>query len=140
MHDVESGIGAIVRTLNEQDEAAHVIPMLQPGISAPQSLPDYVSHREDATHAGMMSAQVIVIEFENAAKEIEALGEELKAAQIRAEKAQAVLADALKKLAATARAYRSEAAEVFNHVEHVTAKANEAVALCAALSVKTATK
>ena len=142
MTDVENGIGSIVRTLNEQDEmlarGAQVYP---PPTSQPTAaLPDYVRHQDGATRAGMMSAHVIAIEFEAAAKEVEKLGEELKAAQERAEEAQLLVADALKHLADTARAYRTEAAEAFNYVEHVTAKASEAVALCATLASKVATK
>jgi len=102
----------------------------------PQALPDYVKHNEDATRTGMLSAHAIVLEFESAAGEIEKLGEELKAAQLRSEDAQNMLAKALKDLTATAKAYRDEAARVFSHVEHVTTKAAEASVLCAQLRDK----
>lgn len=104
----------------------------------PQALPEYVQHSDEATRSGMLSAHVIVLEFEAAAKEIEKLGEELREAQARSEEAQNVLAQALKDLTTTAKAYRVEAARVFTHVEHVTARASEASALCAQLNSKVA--
>ncbi len=102
------------------------------------ALPDYVQHAEGATRAGMLSGQAIVNEFEATAKEMEKLGEELKAAHARGEERQAVLAKALADLTATVQFYREEAAKVFAQVEDVTAKASEATALCATLRSKVA--
>lgn len=105
---------------------------------APLPLPDYVEHIADATRVGMLSAQAVVMEFETTAKEIEKLGEELKEAQKRAEAGQEVLTKALADLTETAKAYRSEAARVFKHIEETTTKASEASALCQELRGKIA--
>lgn len=129
MNDASAiGLTAINEELGEGEAGAYTAPA--PLMTA---LPDYVKHSDDATRTGMLSAHAIVLEFESAAAEIEKLGTELKAAQVRAEEAQAMLANALKDLTATAKTYRDEAARVFAHVEHVTTKASEASALCAQL-------
>jgi hypothetical protein len=48
-------------------------------------VPEYVSHRERATEIGKPSAEAIVQEYETAAKEIEAMGEIVKAMVQRCE-------------------------------------------------------
>src|SRR5690242_9367012 len=47
-----------------------------PRIAAP--VPDYVSHREDTSEIGKLSAEAIVKEYEETAKEIEAMGDVVK--------------------------------------------------------------
>ena len=39
-------------------------------------LPEYVTHRDGVSEIGMLSAEAVVREYENAAKEIEAMGKE----------------------------------------------------------------
>lgn len=104
----------------------------------PLTLPDYVSHNGDTPRSGMISAAAIVQEFEATAKEIEKLGEELKAAQAKAAEGQAVFAKALADLTNTAAAFRKEAVAVFQRVENVTTKASEASALAQELRNKIA--
>jgi hypothetical protein len=104
-----------------------------PPVAPSSALPDYVTHAPNTPRTGMLSAEAVVMEFEQTAKEIEKLGEELRHAAKRAEEAQAVLAKSMADLTATAKAYRDEAARVFAQVEAVTTKASEASALCATL-------
>jgi hypothetical protein len=104
----------------------------------PLALPEYVSHNGDTPRSGMISAAAIVHEFEATAREIEKLGEELKAAQARAAEGQEVFAKALADLTSTAAAYRKEAVVVFQRVENVTTKASEASALAQELRNKIA--
>src|SRR3978361_837310 len=43
----------------------------------PLEIPDYVQHRDGATEIGKLSAEAVVREYEGAAKDNEAMGEEL---------------------------------------------------------------
>lgn len=120
----------VVRELTDDD----VLRQEPPEAFAPKrQLPDYVQHSHDATQIGKMSAHAVVLEFEQTAKEIESLGDELRAMEGKAKEAQAAMAKALGDLTSTVAAYREEAARLFKHVEDVTTTASEASALAAQL-------
>lgn len=99
-------------------------------------LPAYVEHSPEATPTGIACGEAIVIEYEKAAKEIEALGVELKARIEVDNQAKARLAEAFTQLTETAKAYRDEAKRVFEQVEATTAKANQVSELCRELQGK----
>jgi hypothetical protein len=123
-----------------QEEALGMKPMTDPVVvyTPKPAMPDYVEHATNVPRSGLLSAEAVVMEFEQTAKEIEKLGQELQAQAAKASEAQTVLATALADLTKTAQAYRDEAARVFKEIEAVTTKASEASALAAELRDKIA--
>jgi hypothetical protein len=99
-------------------------------------LPEYVTHSDDTTLTGRMCGEAIVKEYEAAAKEIEQLGVELKAAQLRAAERSAVLEKAFAELTTLAATYRSEAKRVFDEIEACAAKAESVIEMCDAMRNK----
>src|ERR1700744_5836611 len=71
-------------------------------------VPDYVSHRDDATEIGKLSAEAIVKEYEETAKEIEAIGEFVKEMVQRCEQLAMSASAMLKDVKSTAARYRKE--------------------------------
>lgn len=105
-----------------------------PQITMP--LPDYVRHSADTTPTGAVVGEAIVKEYEAAAREIEALGEELRAEYGKADERQRRLAEALTNLTETAKAYREEAKRVFEQVEACATMANNVTELCQQMRAK----
>lgn len=91
-------------------------------------MPEYVQHSADATPTGIVVGEAIVKEYENAAREIEALGAELKAEFDKAHERQEKLAAALTNLTDTAKAYREEAKRVFEQMQACASKADAVTA------------
>lgn len=140
------GLAAIANELDPEARADHAAG-LQPAEDpveayAPKQeppIPSYVTHIEGATRSGMLSAAAVVAEYEATAKEIEALGADLKRMEEQAQAAATALTDALGQLRSTAAAYRDEAARVFKQIEEMTAKASEARTLAMEMQAKVRT-
>ena len=102
-----------------------------PSVRAPDlGMPDYVEHSDGATEIGKLSAEAVVREYEAAAKDIEALGEELTE---RAKQCEAMMRDALvvtDELKETAKRYRAEAKRVFDQIESCSLLTAEVRKIC----------
>lgn len=100
--------------------------------SIPRALavPEYVSHRDDATEIGKLSAEAIVREYEVTAKEIEAMGEFLKEMAQRCERLTASASTMLKDIKTTAALYRKEGKRIFNEIESCSSATDEVRQLC----------
>jgi hypothetical protein len=102
-----------------------------PSVRAPDlGMPDYVEHSDGATEIGKLSAEAVVREYEAAAKDIEALGEELTE---RAKQCEAMMRDALMvtdELKETAKRYRAEAKRVFDQIESCSLLTAEVRKIC----------
>jgi signal transduction protein with GAF and PtsI domain len=103
-------------------------------------VPDYVSHREDVSEIGKLSAEAIVKEYEETAKEIETMGEVVKEMVQRCEaltsSASAMLAD----IRATAARYRKEGKRMFTEIESCSSATDEVRRLCESFRDKLAAK
>lgn len=93
-------------------------------------LPDYVEHKPGVPRVGALSAQAVVEEYERAAKEIEAMGQEMIETGRRCDELQARIAAALERISATAQNYRDEAKRVFIEIEGYTILADDVCATC----------
>jgi hypothetical protein len=82
-----------------------------------ESLPDYVEHREGVSRAGQLSAEAVVRDYEAAAKEIEAMGDELISAAKKCEAMTADVHTAIAFMRDTAASYREEAKKIFKRIE-----------------------
>ena len=98
----------------------------------------YVVHREGATEIGKLTAEVIVGEYEAAAKEIEGMGAQLIDCVRRCE---AMTQDAflvIEEMKETASRYRDEAKRVFLQIENCTLMTAEVRKTCTELKQKIA--
>src|SRR6478735_4566429 len=136
--DMEREIEAEVRKRPAVHEPrpANLVPQ---SIVAPSlEMPDYVEHRDGATEIGKLSAEVVVREYEAAAKEIEAMGADLVERAKQCERVTAetlVVTDELKEVAAR---YRTEAKRVFDQIEDCSSVVAEVRKTCTELRDKIA--
>ena len=117
--------------------AAHEPHFASPTVTAPAlGMPEYVEHREGATEIGKLSAEAVVREYEETAKEIESMGVELVE---RVKQCEAMTRDALSvttELKEIAARYREEAKRTFDHIEACSLVVAEARKTCAELKDK----
>jgi len=103
-------------------------------------VPEYVSHREDVSEIGKLSAEAIVKEYEETAKEIEAMGEVVRDMVQRCEQLTASASSMLKDIKATAARYRKEGKRMFTEIESCSSATDEVRRLCQTFRDKLATK
>jgi hypothetical protein len=127
--DLEREIEKEFRKLEQHDSLPSEF--APPSVRAPDlGMPDYVEHSDGATEIGKLSAEAVVREYEAAAKDIEALGEELTE---RAKQCEAMMRDALlvtDELKETAKRYRAEAKRVFDQIESCSLLTAEVRKIC----------
>lgn len=127
--DLEREIEREFRKLEQHDSLPSEF--APPSVRAPDlGMPDYVEHSDGATEIGKLSAEAVVREYEAAAKDIEALGEELTE---RAKQCEAMMRDALvvtDELKETAKRYRAEAKRVFDQIESCSLLTAEVRKIC----------
>lgn len=109
-------------------------------VTRPPAVPEYVSHREDVTEIGKLSAEALVKEYEVTAKEIEAIGEFVKEMAQRCEQLTASASEMLKDIRTTAARYRKEGKHIFNEIESCSSATDEVRRLCETFRDKIATK
>jgi hypothetical protein len=131
-----------------EDEVRDVVQQRQPPVQAVDytprptapPVPEYVSHREDVTEIGKLSAEAIVKEYEATAKEIEAMGEFVKEMVQRCEQLTASSAAMLKDIKLTAMRYRKEGKRMFNEIESCSTTTDEVRKLCESFRDRVVTK
>ena len=131
-----------------EDEVRDAVQQRQPPVQAVDytprptapPVPEYVSHREDVTEIGKLSAEAIVKEYEATAKEIEAMGEFVKEMVQRCEQLTASSAAMLKDIKLTAMRYRKEGKRMFNEIESCSTTTDEVRKLCESFRDRVVTK
>lgn len=106
------------------------IQAVEPPPRTPPPLPEYVSHREDVTEIGKLSAEAIVNEYEVTAKEIEAMGEVVRDMVQRCEQLTTSASSMLKDIKTTAMQYRNAGKRIFNEIESCASATDEVRRLC----------
>ena len=136
--DLEREIEKEFRKLDHHDSLPTEI--APPSVRAPDlGMPDYVEHSDGATEIGKLSAEAVVREYEAAAKDIEALGDELTE---RAKQCEAMLREAFvvtEELKETAARYRAEAKRVFVQIESCSLLTAEVRKICEDMKDRLAT-
>ena len=136
----------VTRLEDEVREAAHHRPHLQAIDYTPTSrpppppVPEYVVHREDVSEIGKLSAEAIVKEYEETAKEIEAMGGVVREMVQRCEQLSTTASAMLKDIKATATRYRKEGKRIFNEIESCSSATDEVRRMCESFRDKIATK
>ncbi len=112
---------------------------MMPRPAKPQ-LPDYVSHRDDVSEIGKLSAEAIAREYEVTAKEIEAMGDVVRDMVQRCEQLTTSASSMLRDIKATATRYRQEGKRIFDEIESCSSATDEVRKLCDAFRDKIAAK
>jgi hypothetical protein len=111
-----------------------------PSINAPLvqtgSMPDYVEHQVGVPRVGALTAEAVVLDYEAAAKEIEAMGAELIDAARRCEAMTAEVHSAIAYMKDTAAAYRTEAKKIFKRIEDCAMLTEHVRKTCESLKLK----
>jgi hypothetical protein len=102
-------------------------------------VPEYVSHREDVSEIAKLSAEAIVREYEETAKEIEAMGDVVRDMVQRCEQLTSSASAMLGDIKATAARYRDEGKRMFTEIESCSSATDEVRRLCEAFRDKLAT-
>jgi hypothetical protein len=123
-----------------QHRPAHIQAVETPPRPAKPQLPEYVSHREDVTEIGKLSAEAIAREYEVTAKEIEAMGEVVRDMVLRCEQLTTSASSMLKDIKATATRYREEGKRIFDEIESCSSATDEVRKLCEGFRDKIAAK
>ena len=132
---IEGDILEAVQQRPTHIQAVEIVP--QPVKS---QLPDYVSHRDDISEIGKLSAEAIAREYEVTAKEIEAMGEVVRDMVQRCEQLTTSASSMLKDIKATATRYREEGKRIFTEIESCSSAADEVRKLCDAFRDKISAK
>jgi hypothetical protein len=93
-------------------------------------VPEYVSHREDVSEIGKLSAEAIVKEYEETAKEIEAVGDMVREMVKHCDQLSASASSMLRDIKSTAARYRKEGKRMFTEIESCSSAADEVRKLC----------
>lgn len=104
--------------------------------SAAIPMPDYVQHRNGVDDVGRLTAEAVVRQYEEAAKEVEAMGTELneRLKKLEATKVEAALA--LEEIKETAAAFRDQGKRVFLEIEDCSLMNAEVRKTCSELKDK----
>lgn len=133
LSDLEQEIATEIQRKREPLRA----PAISTEVDAPAlAMPDYVEHRDGATEIGRLSAEAIVGEYEVAAKEIKATGDELIE---HVKKCEAMIRDAFavtEELREIAARYREEGKRVFAEIENCSQTTAEVRQTCIELREK----
>lgn len=120
-------------------------PYLPPNDHVPRAVltppvPEYVTHRDDVSEIGKLSAEAIVKEYEETAKEIEAMGDVVRDMVKRCDELSASASSMLKDIRLTASRYRKEGKRMFAEIESCSSAADEVRKLCEDFRDKLAAK
>jgi hypothetical protein len=124
---LEKDIATLTPSLGDEPRA------YAPPANRVMALPEYVTHRDGVSEIGMLSAEAVVREYEDAAKEIEAMGKET------AKRCVAITASVvtmLEDVKTTAAHFRKEAQRIFNDIESCSVLTEEVRTTCDALKKK----
>lgn len=132
--DVQDEIEQAMR--NPQHPERRVAPLVD--FTPRPMMPDYVQHREGVNQVGALSAEAVVREYEAAAKEIEAMGVELKGRLEKLEASKVDAAAVMEEIKETAARYRDEGKRIFLQIEDCALMTAEVRTTCDVLKTKIA--
>jgi hypothetical protein len=134
---LEEEVRDVVLQKQPQVQAIDYAPRNAAPAAAP-TVPDYVSHAVGVTEIGKLSAEAVVKEYEETAKEIEAIGEVVKEMVQRCEQLTTSATAMLKDIKTTAQRYRKEGKRMFNEIESCSSTTDEVRKLCESFRDKVA--
>ena len=130
-----------VREVVQQRHHSQVQPLeIMPRTILAPAVPDYVSHREDVSEIGRLSAEAIVKEYEETAREIETMGDVVREMVQRCDQLTSNASAMLKDIKATAARYRKEGKRMFTEIESCSSATDEVRRMCEAFRDKLAAR
>lgn len=124
-----------------QQSHSHLQPVeLVPRTFLAPPVPEYVSHREDVSEIGKLSAEAIVKEYEETAKEIETMGDVVREMVQRCDQLTSNASAMLKDIKATAARYRKEGKRMFTEIESCSSATEEVRRMCGSFRDKIAAR
>jgi hypothetical protein len=132
---LEDEVREVVRQGHPHVQALDFAPRTMPEPPAPE----YVNHRENVSEIGKLSAEAIVREYEETAKEIETMGDVVREMVQRCEQLTSSASAMLGDIKATAARYRNEGKRMFTEIESCSSATDEVRRLCEAFRDKLAT-
>lgn len=100
------------------------------------ALPEYVEHKEGTPDLGKITAEAVVRDYEAAAKNVEAIGEELKRLVARQQEILEELNKGIEEVNAVASRYREEGKRIFEELQSCSILTEDVRKTCAALQQK----
>lgn len=104
--------------------------------SARIPMPDYVQHQDGASQLGKLSAEAVIREYDATARNIEAMGGELKELARKTEEMIAAMLGMLKDVNETAHQVREEGKRIFLYIENCSNMTDEARRTCSEFKAK----
>jgi DNA-directed RNA polymerase subunit F len=101
-------------------------------------LPSYVQHKEGLGQLGILSAEAVVQQYEIAAKEVEAMGDEMKQVATRCEEIIASAHSAMQHAKDIATQYREDAKRIFEDLENYALLTQDVARTCQTIRQKIA--
>ena len=129
--------GEVREAVQQSNPHIHALDLV-PRTTVTPPVPDYVSHRDDVSEIGRLSAEAIVKEYEETAKEIETMGEVVREMVQRCEQLTTSTSAMLKDIKATAARYRKEGKRMFTEIESCSSATDEVRRMCEAFRDKIA--
>lgn len=141
-HSTAARVFNIAEVQDEIEQAMHREPLLvRPANYAPTRtlpMPDYATHRDGVNEVGALSAEAVVREYEAAAREIEAMGSELKERLDRLEATKTDVVAAMGEIKETAASFREAGKLIFLQIEDCALMTAEVRGTCTSLKAKIA--
>jgi hypothetical protein len=132
--------GEVREAVQQSHPYIHALDLVVPRTTVAPPVPDYVSHRDDVSEIGKLSAEAIVKEYEETAKEIEAMGEVVREMVQRCEQLTTSASSMLKDIKVTAARYRKEGKRMFTEIESCSSTTDEVRRMCEAFRDKLVAK
>ena len=123
--------GEVREAVQQSNPHIHALDLVPRTTVAPP-VPDYVSHRDDVSEIGRLSAEAIAKEYEETAKEIETMGNVVREMVQRCDALTSSASDMLADIRATAARYRKEGKRMFTEIESCSSATDEVRGMCEA--------
>ena len=131
--------GEVREAVQQSHPYIHALDLVPRTTVAPP-VPEYVTHRDDVSEIGRLSAEAIVKEYEETAKEIETMGDVVREMMQRCEALTSNASSMLKEIQATAARYRKEGKRMFTEIESCSSATDEVRRMCEAFRDKIAVR
>ncbi len=137
--DIETEVTELVSQLPRRTEAAQVtqLPRRNEVLQVKlEPLPDYVDHIDQVPRVGALSAEAVVRDYEETAKHIESLGQDLNKMAAKCEDMAKNVLGAVEDINRTAARYREEARKAFKRIEECAIMTENVRKTCAQMREK----
>lgn len=112
--------------------------IVEPGEEPVSNVPDYVKHAPDIGRVGRLTSEALAVEYESAAKAIEAMGAHLLDLQKQMDAEAALILTAIEEVNAVAKHYREQGTIMFGRIQDCARQTARVREICSDLTPKVA--